>query len=134
MFSLSNSTALVPNAGSNHVYLICVFIRYNSCLLGKVKYCELLLCYCEYFLKEFRPSANTDKIHKTCIAIKRPKKKGNKLKPTVLILINDFALINPQCLFSKLTLYSFSGCGSSLKWDLLLKERICSLRSKFFPL
>ena len=29
------STALVPNAGTDNVYLICVFI---SCLLRKVKY------------------------------------------------------------------------------------------------
>ena len=28
VYSLSYSTALVPNAGSNRVYLICVFIRY----------------------------------------------------------------------------------------------------------
>ena len=37
--SLSHFTALVPNAGTYHVYLICMFIRHNSCLLGKVKYC-----------------------------------------------------------------------------------------------
>ena len=41
-FSLSYYTTLVPNAGTNHVYLICLFIRYNSCLLGKVKYCIVI--------------------------------------------------------------------------------------------
>ena len=43
LYSLSYSTALVPNAGSNHVYLICVFIRFNISLLRKVKYCISLL-------------------------------------------------------------------------------------------
>ena len=40
--SLSYSTASVPNAGSNRVYFVFfigVFIRYNSRLLRKVKYC-----------------------------------------------------------------------------------------------
>ena len=36
--SLSYSTALVLDAGTDNVYLICVFIRFISCLLGKVKY------------------------------------------------------------------------------------------------
>ena len=36
--SLLYSTALVPNAGTDNVYLICVFIRFISCLLRKVKY------------------------------------------------------------------------------------------------
>ena len=35
--SLSYSTALVPNAGTDNMYLICVFIRFISCLLRKVK-------------------------------------------------------------------------------------------------
>ena len=48
LYSLSYSTALVPNAGTNHVHLICMFIRYNSCLQGKVKYC-VLTCWCDTF-------------------------------------------------------------------------------------
>ena len=39
IISLLYSTALVPNAGTDNAYLICVFIRFISCLLGKVKYC-----------------------------------------------------------------------------------------------
>ena len=39
--SLSYSTALVLNAGTDNVYLICVFIRFISCLLRKVKYCPV---------------------------------------------------------------------------------------------
>ena len=37
-YSLSYSTALVLDAGTDNVYLICVFIRSISCLLRKVKY------------------------------------------------------------------------------------------------
>ena len=37
-YSLSYSTALVLDAGTDNVYLICVFIRFISCLLRKVKY------------------------------------------------------------------------------------------------
>ena len=37
--SLSYSTALTLNAGTDNVYLICVFIRFISYLLRKVKYC-----------------------------------------------------------------------------------------------
>ena len=47
----------------------------------------------------------------------------------------------PPCLFfqSNVLLTCMISClllwfGSSLKWGLLLKERICSQRSKFFPL
>ena len=43
LFSLSYSTALVPDAGTDNVYLICVFIRFHSCLLRKVKYSLLEL-------------------------------------------------------------------------------------------
>ena len=67
-----------------------------------------------------------------------------KLATTALILIKAPALMNFPCLFSKnsilLTCMNFEflfaslGQYSSLKWDLLLKERICSWRSKFFPL
>ena len=42
--SLSYSTALVLDAGTDNVYLICVFIRFISCLLRKVKYCDDNLC------------------------------------------------------------------------------------------
>ena len=40
--SLSYSTALVLDAGTDNVFLICVFIRFISCLLRKVKYCSIV--------------------------------------------------------------------------------------------
>ena len=45
LYSLSYSTPLVPNAGSYHVYLISIFIRFNSCLLRKVKCCIGCILY-----------------------------------------------------------------------------------------
>ena len=35
---------LLPNRGTNYVYLISVLSDFNSCLLGKVKTCQAVSC------------------------------------------------------------------------------------------
>ena len=56
-YSLSYSTVLVPKAGSNHVYLICVFIRYTVTAVAEGS--EVLFNspgaeICSYARKHFR--------------------------------------------------------------------------------
>ena len=36
-YSLLHSSEKLPNCGGNHVHLICIIIRFNSFLLGKVE-------------------------------------------------------------------------------------------------